>query len=155
MAMGQYFILCNIDKKEFMQPKWFGHGHKLPEIARTGDGMMAGLAVLLALSGSYRHFQGPIYGRWAGDRIAIVGDYYQGVVGTLTVTEETYYRIGDQQDGWVDISEHVRRVLETEWGLTLAPARLDGAEPRSMLHSDGTITPIARPAFDEDERDDT
>ncbi len=142
--MGQYFMICNLDKHEFMKPNWFGHGLKLADIARAREGMMAGVAILIALSGTHLYCEGPIYGRWAGDRLAIIGDEYQGAAGGLTVDAETYDTISGQQSGWVDISEHVRAVLEGEWALSLPPALLDGAEPRSTLHADGTITPVSR-----------
>jgi len=63
--MGQYFIIVNLDKKEFLDSHWFAHGDKLPGIARTREGIMAGLAILLACSGTDWYSDGPIYGRWA------------------------------------------------------------------------------------------
>jgi len=147
--MGQYFTIFNIDKKEYLEPYWFGHGLTLPGIARTPGGVMAGLAILLACSGSGRYVDGPIYARWAGDRIAIVGDYFQGDVAGCPFDEDTWCRATDQQDVWVDISEHVRHTLESDWELQLPPPRLDGADPRSILHPDGTITAVPGPVWDE------
>jgi len=142
--MGQYFLICNLDKREFMQPYWFGHGLKLADIARAHEGMMAGVAVLIALSGTSMHTGGPIYGRWAGDRLALLGDEFRGEVRDFVVESSTYDDVvSEQRDGWVDISEHVRALLEGEWRLSLPPPLLDGAEPRSILHPDGTITPMS------------
>jgi hypothetical protein len=147
--MGQYFIIVNLDKKEFLESHWFGHHSKLPSFARTAEGAMAGLALLLACSGSGWYSSGPIYGRWAGDRIAIVGDYFHGTVGGHEFSQDIWYRITNQEDGWAGIGEQVRHTLETDWELTLPPPMLDGAEPRSVLHPDGTITAVPGPVWDE------
>jgi hypothetical protein len=97
--VGQYFAIFNLDKKECLTPTWFGQFHKLPGLARPGDGLMTGLAILLAKSGSGYYREGPIYGRWAGDRIAIVGDYFDGEIAGCMFTE----------DNWVEKQEQVER----------------------------------------------
>ncbi len=147
--MGQYFTIANLDKREYLKPYWFGHGSKLAEIGRTGEGIMTGLTLLLACSGTDWYADGPIYGRWAGDRIAVIGDYYQGTIAGHQFDEDSWGHMSDQQDGWVDISEHVRHTLETDWALELPPPRLDGAEPRSILHPDGSITAVPCPVWDD------
>ncbi len=138
--MGQYFTIANLDKKEYLEPHWFGHGAKLPAIGRTGEGVMTGLTLLLASAGGGWYTGGPIYGRWAGDRIAVIGDYYDGTVAGHEFTQDIWYRMRNQEDGWVEIGEHVRHLLETDWELELPPPELDGTEPRSILHPDGSIT---------------
>lgn len=104
--MGQYYVVVNLDKKEFIRPHYMGDGAKLLEFGCSATGTMAGLAVLLATSngkggGDLQNVPegNVIVGRWKGDRIAIVGDYddspeYKGL----------YTKCGKEEDGWVDIS---------------------------------------------------
>lgn len=83
--MGQYYVIVNLDKKEFLDPHLFGDGAKLLEFG-LGGLTMAGLAVLLATSNGMgggdldlEEADDPeilsVPGRWAGYRIAVVGDY--------------------------------------------------------------------------------
>lgn len=98
--MGQYHYVLNLDRKEYLHPHRFGDGLKLLEFGSSGEGTMTGLAVLLAVSNGrgggdlsmqeYDRDKGEmvytaervrvldeyVVGRWGGDRIAIVGDYY-------------------------------------------------------------------------------
>lgn len=89
--MGQYHFICNIDKKEFLHPHHLGDGLKLLEFGCSADATLTALAVLLAASngrgGGDLHIDPQndrdrliaehIVGRWAGDRIAIIGDYHE------------------------------------------------------------------------------
>jgi hypothetical protein len=79
--MGQYYLVCNITKREYLHPHSMGDGLKLLEFGLSGMGTMAGLSILLA-DGNGRGggdiSEDPlsgIVGRWAGDRIVIAGDY--------------------------------------------------------------------------------
>lgn len=146
--MGQYFLIRNMDKREFLSSYWFGLTSKLPGILRPGDGIMTGFGVLLALSGSGWYSTGLLCGRWAADRIAIIGDYYQGTVADQQINQDTWYEIASQHDGWVNISEHVRQLLEIDWEMCLPAPLVDDGDPRSLLHEDGTITAIPNPAWD-------
>lgn len=77
--MGQYFLVVNIDKWEYLHPHAFGDGLKLLEFGSSGSGTMCGLAILLQSSteqgGGNLHSDSPMVGHWAGDRIVIAGDY--------------------------------------------------------------------------------
>jgi len=82
--MGQYYVVANTTKREFIDPHAFGNGVKLMEFSVDGRSTMTGLAVLLASSngmgGGDLHLTGEskyhhIPGRWAGDNIVIAGDY--------------------------------------------------------------------------------
>lgn len=77
--MGQYFIVVNLDKKEYLHPHDFGDGLKLLEFGYSAMGTMTALALLLRQSseGAGGDYQGdnPLVGSWAGDKITIVGDY--------------------------------------------------------------------------------
>jgi len=79
--MGQYHLIVNLDKKEFLHPHELGDGLKLREFS-SGGFSIQGLALLLASSNGFGG--GDFYidtefshipGRWAGDRIVIAGDY--------------------------------------------------------------------------------
>jgi hypothetical protein len=149
--MGQYFVIVNVDKREFLDPGYFGHGFKLGDLVRGGPtGALTGLTYLLALSGSIAgadlHEHDPMFGRWAGDRIAIVGEYFQGAVGSISwETELTYTRVKGWQDGWVDVSEHVLRSIETFFEIQRQWDIPPDIEHRSVLHADGTLTPLPNP----------
>lgn len=76
--MGQYHLTVNLDKKEFLDPHKLGDGLKLWEQINSHGGVCAALLLLLACSngrGGGDVEEHPIVGRWAGDRIAVVGDY--------------------------------------------------------------------------------
>ena len=124
---------------------------------------MVGLAILLSVSGSGHYVEGPLYGRWAGERIAIVGEYYGGSLGEddfgrsfdedelgssfdeEDFTADLHMRIFEQEGGWIDIGEHVRALLEQDWKITFPPSRVDGAKRRSVINADGTLTLLPLP----------
>ncbi len=77
--MGQYYLIVNLDKREYLYPHRFGDGLKLTEFGCSNDGTMTALAILLA-DGNGRGFgdleaDDAIVGSWAGDRIVVAGDY--------------------------------------------------------------------------------
>lgn len=89
--MGQYFKLVNLDKREVVCPWCLGGGAKLWEWAANTQGSVLTLLLRKSDEGGGGDFYGyrkgvgegqsidcplsPIAGRWAGDRIALVGDY--------------------------------------------------------------------------------
>ena len=77
--MGQYYLIVNLDKKEYIKPHAFGDGAKLLEFGSSSCGTMNALALLLA-SGNGRgggdlQSSNSIIGSWAGNRIVVAGDY--------------------------------------------------------------------------------
>jgi hypothetical protein len=76
--MGQYWYTVNLDKKEFVHPHALDCGLKLGEILHTP---VVGQALVLLCAAHHEERGGgdiqpnPTVGRWAGDRIALVGDY--------------------------------------------------------------------------------
>ena len=81
--MGQYYVICNVTKREMIKGHFFGEGIKLMEFGMSGEGTMAALAILLA-DGNGRGggdlnsddtLANSIIGSWAGDKIVIAGDY--------------------------------------------------------------------------------
>lgn len=77
--MGQYHLVVNADKRQFLHPHQLGDGLKLMEFGNSAGGTLTGLAILLAVSngrgGGDLNFESEVIGSWGGDRIAIVGDY--------------------------------------------------------------------------------
>ena len=77
--MGQYYKIVNIKKKQYITPHVFGDGAKLMEFGMSANGVLAGLAILLAdgngRGGGDLNSDNKIVGSWAGDNIAIAGDY--------------------------------------------------------------------------------
>ena len=65
--MGEYCVVVNLDKREYLMPHVFGDGSKLSEFGSNSQGTMTVLAHLLFAPGG-----------WAGDRIVIAGDSYNG-----------------------------------------------------------------------------
>jgi hypothetical protein len=84
--MGQYHLIVNLDKREFLDPHELGVGLKAWEQLASLPSTPQALFVLL-LSSNGRggsdlddavvsgHGSEPVIGRWAGDRLAVVGDY--------------------------------------------------------------------------------
>ena len=77
--MGQYYKIVNIKKKQYITPYTFGDGAKLMEFSMSANGVLAGLAILLAdgngRGGGDLHSTNDIVGSWAGDNIVVAGDY--------------------------------------------------------------------------------
>lgn len=60
--MGQYYIIANVDKKEFLHPHNYGCGMKLTEWSYQGNHLVNAMLNLMK-------------NRWKGDRVFVVGDY--------------------------------------------------------------------------------
>jgi len=77
--VGQYYKIVNIKKKQYISPYIFGDGSKLMEFSMSANGILAGLAILLAdgngRGGGDLHSENDIVGSWAGDNIVVAGDY--------------------------------------------------------------------------------
>jgi len=150
--MGQYHYICNLDRREYLKPTTFGDGLKLLEFAPSGNGVMAGLAVLLAatngpngrgggdlhpwneafaywgpgyddrpvpVTGREDYLMNEVVGRWAGDRIAIVGDYHdEGDAGH----EDNPWA---NPDAWTDVSKEAIEAMRLDYYL--------GQEVREVL----------------------
>ena len=130
--MGQYYVIANLDKREFISPSSFLDGVKLMEFSLNGNGVLSGLSVLLASSngqggGDLTVDEGwdDIPGRWAGDRIVVAGDYDSNpdspgfkvyeMCGERTDMEQLL-QAGGQLDNFVDISSRVLgALLSDDW----------------------------------------
>jgi hypothetical protein len=138
--MGQYWIPVNLDKREFVSPHKLGCGLKLAEQVGAEPGTGSALVILTAAM-PQRRGGGDLdlnetdpkvarrtIGRWAGDRIAIVGDYAEDsdlaaehrasrIYGLCPMYEDEI-RPADRDSGalFTDVSSDVARVIEHELG---------------------------------------
>lgn len=113
--MGQYHKLINITKKEYI----VGHdiGINLKHYEQIGfEGSMADvLYCLMIAQGNERRGGGDVsghkyIGRWTGDDVAIVGDYYDDKLGD----NHKYYNLYDEVEAnkdYKNISPSIRSML--------------------------------------------
>ncbi|MBP7936882.1 MAG: hypothetical protein KA354_19750 [Phycisphaerae bacterium] len=106
--MGQYFVIVNLDKQEYLDPSSLGCGSKLLEIA--ANDCLNVLAFLLRQSseGGGGDIHKPYHnaGRWAGDRIAIVGDYDESRIWQRCVDglyREVSQKIREEWNDFIEI----------------------------------------------------
>ena len=98
--MGQYYKIVNVKKKQYITPHTFGDGAKLMEFSMSANGVLAGLAILLAdgngRGGGDLNSDNEIVGSWAGDNIVIAGDYAD--VGKFVKNpNETLYSVAEEE----------------------------------------------------------
>lgn len=121
--MGQYHWITNLDKGEYINAHQLDCGLKLIEQLGTSYGPPSALFILLAASngrggGDFGEQIGDekIIGRWAGDRIAVIGDYAEedDIPGE---DAKAIYEKGINAEGFRNITPLVRPYLERELGI--------------------------------------
>ena len=117
--MGQYWIPVNLDKKEFVDPHKLGCGLKLWEQLANHPGTGTALLILTAAMPERRGGGdlkvNYIIGRWAGDRIAVVGDYAEdGDLPKEFQASEIYGQCIESGGEYKDITALVCKVIEKE-----------------------------------------
>ena len=129
--MGQYHLTVNLDKKEFLMPHKLGVGLKLREQLGSSDSTPDALFILLACSNGYVggdlfDNENHMVGRWAGDRIAVVGDYAEitdlpmmfgansiyGLCHSYQVECPEWGCVADASSHYLDITDLVIPVME-------------------------------------------
>jgi hypothetical protein len=132
--MGQYHLVVNLDKKQYLHPNHLGDGLKLLEFA-DGGATLTALAILLAKDNGRglgdlhvapsntplddwekndyglkrtRTPHAHLVGSWAADRIVIAGDYGDSLPGQ----EENLYCIAQCDYG--DISVPMRELINCD-----------------------------------------
>ena len=113
--MGQYWKVANLDKREYVDPHKLGTGLKLWEQLANHPGTGAALVILCAAMPEPRGGGGltpnEIVGRWAGDRIALVGDYAErGDLPTEHDADLIYALCSD--DGGKGQAEHWKSIAD-------------------------------------------
>jgi len=105
--MGQYFKLVNLDKREYIHPHRLSVGLKLCEQLGdfTGDALLMLLATSCGRGGGDLGNDMPegvalsVLGRWAGDRVAVVGDYTEvGDLPEIENADHIYAMCSDSAD---------------------------------------------------------
>lgn len=106
--MGQYFLIVNLDKQEYINPHKAGHGAKLWEIAVNNISSI--FAFLLRQSsesgGGDIQFNSKYCGSWAGNRIIVIGDYDDS--GLYNHAQQNFKEISQ------DIREDLNKFVEEE-----------------------------------------
>ena len=134
--MGQYHKLINITKKEYI----VGHdiGINLKHYEQIGfEGSMADVlyCLMIAQGNDYRG-GGDVsghraIGRWAGDQVAIVGDYYEEKKDNPKY--RNLYHIVDDDRHYKNISPSIRSMLRVIYPkLTIKKEILKGSD-RDMI----------------------
>ena len=67
--MGQYFLVVNLDKKQYLSPHSLADGAKLLELEKGTP------VAFFVLASQGAPDLGSVAGRWAGDRIVVAGDW--------------------------------------------------------------------------------
>lgn len=133
--MGQYYFICNVDKKEFLDPFKLGSGMKAWE--QLANDIPSKALLVLVLSSPENRGGGdleesPIIGRWAGDRIIMVGDYAEAGDHPTIRTEDIFDYCSEctereeGEEAWTDVSDLVAPVLVKELGYELKPSGWNG-----------------------------
>lgn len=142
--MGQYYMVVDLDRREYLHPHRLGSGLKLWELC-AGD-LPRVLCYLLGQStggggGDPRPRDAfPNVGRWAGDRVVVVGDYdASDRFGGL-------YHAVQADDGWTEIAPEVaaefNRFIEFEDMQVAEPVHPDDcghADTRTVVDRSGTV----------------
>lgn len=140
--MGQYWIPVNLDKKEFIDPHSLACGLKLGEQlvgASRSPGTATALIILLAAhravrgggdldmgaeDSKYNQIATRTIGRWAGDRIALVGDYAEDADLPDEFKASMIYKYCSEEpdpeipeaERYRDVTDDVCAVIEHELG---------------------------------------
>jgi hypothetical protein len=122
--MGQYHWTINLTKKEFIHPHKIGLGLKLLEQVGFEGSMGDILVMLLACSndrggGDIRTETTGLVGRWAGDKIAIIGDYTEKGDIKRVDTKAVVDACRDGGEGYKDISDEIVPLLNEQFGFHL------------------------------------
>lgn len=143
--MGQYHYIVNLDKREYINPHKLGVGLKACEQLTSPAGTPQALFVLLLCSNGRgggdlaetRGFDERIIGRWAGDRIAVVGDYAEDydIKAPLHDPVSLIYDLC-YEGVYREISALVRPVLAAELGVMFT------VEPKVLRNEDGSERPF-------------
>ncbi len=125
--MGQYMLLVNLTKKEFVHPHKLGCGLKWWEQVCSRIGTAPALLCLIGppvrRGGGDLDFKNEdvakVAGRWHGDQVALIGDYAEDTdLGSKSQdpASQIYDLCHGDQSTYTDISEEVAKCLEVVIG---------------------------------------
>ncbi|NKB55101.1 MAG: hypothetical protein GKS00_02090 [Alphaproteobacteria bacterium] len=139
--MSQYHLIVNLDKREFLDPRELGEGLQACELISSAVGPAQALAALLLCSNGRgggdleeRADADVLIGRWAGDRIAVVGGYAEDadLPGQSDPAASKIFEMCRQGD-WRDIAALLRPLLAHELGVEFIP------EEQRVRYLDGRV----------------
>lgn len=111
--MGQYHILVNYDKKEIVHPHSIGLGLKQWEHIGFEGGTLADALYILTMTSPERGSGDlpltRVSGRWAGDRVMVVGDYTEASDLPADMQGDLLYMVAETD--YTDISQEVGKAL--------------------------------------------
>ena len=117
--VGQYHLVVNLSRKEFLDPDKLGCGLRARQQIASRAATPQALFILLLCSNGrgggdlLRHHQGDVIGRWRGDSIAVVGDYAEnGDLPAKFKAETLYERCRAGQ--FTDVTDLVAPILKAE-----------------------------------------
>jgi hypothetical protein len=121
--MGQYHKLINVDKREYLDPESIGLGVKQWEHQSHPQWKIAGsladaMYILTMTSPARGGGDMPateISGRWAGDRVMVVGDYTEDDDLPAHFMAGQLYGLADSS--YTEIGEQVREAFTAVYGL--------------------------------------
>jgi len=122
--MGQYHLLVNVDKKEYLSPDEIGLGAKQWEHQShpqwTMVGSVADAMYILTMTSPARGGGDmpatEISGRWAGDRVMVVGDYTEDDDLPAHFMAGQIY--GQACETYTEIGSQVRDAFTQVYGIT-------------------------------------
>jgi len=117
--MGQYHVLVNLDKKEVVTPHGLGLGLKQWEHIGTEGSLPDAMYVLTMTSPARGGGDLPetgISGRWAGDRVLIVGDYTED---SDLPSYPNFGKVYGEAENWNDITDFVADAFKTIFNLNI------------------------------------
>lgn len=112
--MGQYHLIVNLDRREYICPHRTGALLKAWEQLNNPGPCQALFALLMCSNGRGGgdlddNPDERVIGRWAGDRIAVVGDYaHDGDLAGEHHAGTVYARCVEEDECWNDLPEEVR-----------------------------------------------
>lgn len=121
--MGQYHLLVNVDKREYLEPSSIALGSKQWEHQSEARwplyGSLADAMYVLTMTSPARgggDMPGTeISGRWAGDRVMVVGDYTEDEDLPAEYLGSLVY--GTAQDSYKEIGSLVRSAFAVIYGI--------------------------------------
>lgn len=136
--MGQYHILANLDKNEYVSPYGLGLGAKQYEHTGVENGGLGDALYLLVMTSPCRGggdwpAVGDVTGRWVGDRVVVLGDYTEDSdLEPHVPNGSQLYKMLKEEVG-IDITDEVAEALGTVWSWRIAKHNLYGFHERVPL----------------------
>ena len=141
--MGQYHYVVNLTKKQYLHPHQLGDGLKLWEQLNSEGGTMAALLILLACSngrGGGDIEPHPLVGAWAGDQIAVVGDYAEDRDLPPQFRASTIYEKCEDGDAYENITDQVKPLVEKACSVAITGEGWRDKTARRAMRPDMIVT---------------